>query len=300
VTDNEPRGHHLLAQLYQRGFANERNQVRVAERSTGRCYQANIEKVFKENDFNAFRDENGELCQDIERLLADHVDTPASRGFNALRGGEFPLPPDQREDVARFIAAQLTRGRHGRAKSSEFLTGLEAHVARLAAQHYTDAHWVARIGRVPTEDERRQLMSGELPEAPSEGPLLEMMLAPIDIATELLLQRTWTLVCFPEPSLFTSEEPVSLHGGGAVGNAEEVMLPVSITQALLLTHHGSGLGENILNAEAALAERFNLRTLAWPLSRNLLLSPDIERHPLPAHVDVPDCAEATLSVLRGE
>lgn len=305
MAKDDPRGHHLLAKLYQRGFANERDKVRVVARSTGASYTAGIAKVFKERDFYAFRDEDGELRQDVEKLLADEVEDPAAHGFAAMRAGEFPLVPEQREAVARFAAAQLVRGRHFRRQTEPFLQGLDRHTAALMAQHYTDAHWLNAIGRVPSEEEKTTWATSGLATADERKlQMLDAGLANIDEMTEHLLRRTWTLVGFQQPCLLTSEEPVTLWSPAGsslgVGNAEDIGLPVSTTQLLVLTHPGMGLPEEKAVGDDALAAKANARTLSWPPGERLLMSPDIDGHPLDAAL-VPTglAADETLAIIRG-
>jgi hypothetical protein len=257
--------------------------------------------VFAERDFNAFRDEDGELRQDVEKLLAYHVDTPAARGLQALRDGEFPLPNEQREDVARFMAAQLTRGRHFRETTGEAVGKVGAMMLRMAAQHYTDEHWLRTVGYVPTPEEVEALFHQEgFDIVPAQGLLLDAMLDPIDGGAELLFGRTWTLVRFSEPCLFTSEEPVIFGGGGGIAMADDIRLVVSPTSALVLSWPGRGLEENVLQGRREDAERINAQTLEWPPSRHLLLAPTVAAHPLPSEFSCEDCADLTLARLRGQ
>jgi len=297
----DPRRHHILAQLYQRGFANERDQVRVIERATGRCYVSNMANVFAEKDFNAFRDEDGELRQDVEKLLANHVDSPATSGLQALRDGVFPLSDDQREGVARFMAAQLTRGRHFRETTSEAMEKVGAMMLRVAAQYYTDDHWLRAVGYVPSPKEIEALArQDDFDIVPSQGPLLGAMLDSIDDMTEHLFRRIWTLVCFSEPYLFTSEEPVIFSGSGGIVTADEIRLVVCPTGILLLTLPGAGLEENVLQGHRENAEYINAQTLEWPPSRHLLLAPTVTAHPLPSDFSCADCAYLALTELRGQ
>jgi hypothetical protein len=55
-----PRNHHLLAKLYQRGFANENGQAGLLVRETGEWdAPRNIGTLFREPHFYAFVDEEG-------------------------------------------------------------------------------------------------------------------------------------------------------------------------------------------------------------------------------------------------
>lgn len=305
MAKNDPRGHHLLAKLYQRGFADDGDKVRVVVRSTGKTYTAGIVNVFKEHDFYAFRGEDGELRQDVETLFANEVEGPAGHGFAAMRAGVFPLAPEQREAVARFIAAQLVRGRHFRRQTEPFLQGLDRHMAALKAQHYTDAHWLSALGRVPSEEEKATWATHGLA-TPDERKrqMLDAGLANVDEMTDYLLRRAWTLVSFQQPCLLTSEEPVTLWSpaGGplGLGSAEDIGLPVSPTQLLVLVRPDMGLPEGKAVGDDALAAKANARTLAWRPAERLLMSPDIAGHPLDATLVPPGlCADDALAIIRG-
>lgn len=301
MAKNQPSWHHILAKLYQRGFADARDQAGVLVRSTGEWdAPRNITSIFRERNFNGFRDESGTWHQDFEELLSTHVDSPAGEGFKALRDGDFPLAPDRRDGVARFIAAQLTRGRQFRAQTDQFMRRLTTHINRLKAQNYTEAHWQASIGRVPSPEELQAL---DTEASTDRRELLQAMTGPIDEITPLVAARTWTLVTFDQPCLFTSEAPVTLwnaDGWAALGTADDIALPVSTTKALVLSWPESGLAEGLLPASEEFAARLNQRTLYWPLSEHLLLSLDVEAHPLPTDIDPSRCAAATLARLRGE
>src|SRR3954454_18421710 len=111
MADSEPRQHHHLPRFYQRGFANDREQIRVLDRKTGTEYTTNIVNVAQRRDWNAFEDEQGNRRQEVEKLLGDVIDAPAARAFHELRAGNFPFADEGlRAAVARFVAAQLTRG----------------------------------------------------------------------------------------------------------------------------------------------------------------------------------------------
>lgn len=69
--------------------------------------------------------------------------------------------------------------------------------------------------------------------------------------------------------------------------------------ALVLIWHGARLEEDVLPCRRSHAEARNARTLAWPPSNLLLLSPEAKEHPLPADSAGADCAPSTLATLRG-
>jgi hypothetical protein len=93
----DPRGHHLLPQTYQRGFANAKGQVRIVDRATGEEYTTHMHNAFKRRDWNAVKDEDGKLDHTAELLLAEGIDTPASPGLQQLRAGDPHLAPEDQD-----------------------------------------------------------------------------------------------------------------------------------------------------------------------------------------------------------
>jgi hypothetical protein len=85
----------------------------------------------------------------------------------------------------------------------------------------------------------------------------------------------------------------------AVGTADDIALPVSTSKALVLSWPGMGLDETVLPKEPDVAARLNDRMLWWPPARGLLVSLEVESHPLPAGVSWPRCAPKTVARLRG-
>lgn len=286
-----PRGHHLLAQLYQRGFAMKSGrswQVRIFNRSTGQVDLRNVVNAFKRRDWNTIKTEDGELDFAIEELLADRVDGPAAPAIAALRDGRFPLARELELALATFMGAQLTRGRMVRENLASFVERTSRQALRLAAQNYTDAHWQRMLGEVPSPAAVAALADSEkhVELKPTNALLLDALLGPIDEMADLLARRTWTLVGFDEPCLFTGEHPVvhvtGAGGGYGVVNAEQFHFPVSPTRTLLLSHPWSSWPEGRVRGTRALAERLNWATFIHPANGELLTHPELAAHPLPS------------------
>jgi hypothetical protein len=97
--------------------------------------------------------------------------------------------------------------------------------------------------------------------------------------SDVLSQRTWTLVSFEQPCLFTAENPLvhinpsgeSLGYGAAT--AERMHMPVSPSHALVLSHPWTSWPEATLGGTTELARRLNWAMLSYPSNRELLLHP---------------------------
>jgi uncharacterized protein DUF4238 len=290
---SEPRGHHQVAQFYQRGFARQRGktwQVAVLDRRTGERRIQNVANTFKQRDWNTVKDEDGNMNFAVEKALAELVDQPAAAAFHQLREGCYPLGTNARRDVARFVSAQLTRGRHIRDNLTTFMVEIGQRMVSLAAQNYTDEQWQEAIGEVPTEEQRAQLIDNEkhFQLVPTAAGLLDPLLANVEEIAAMLERRSWTLVRFPEPWLFAGEHlvihinPSGHEMGYGVATADQLYAPVSPTHALLMSFPWSRWPEALVNGTRELAERLNWATLIFPTSEQLLMHPDIARYPLPS------------------
>jgi hypothetical protein len=182
----EPRGHHFVAQLYQHGFARERRpgewQEVVLNRRTGEEYSANVRDIFKQRDWYAILDDEGNRDHVVENLLADLVDAPAAPAIEALREGRIPVEFSQRADIARFMAAQLTRGRSPRAAFSKFISDTQSQMLSLAAEHYSDEKWREILGEDLRPEMRERLIKNKehLEIKPTNAMLLRALLSPIN------------------------------------------------------------------------------------------------------------------------
>jgi hypothetical protein len=295
---SDPRKHHIVPQLYQKGFARQQGKgwyAVVLNRETGEARPpSNVRDIFAERDYNTVLDADGNRDFAAERLLAEHVEDAAKHGLDALRAGAFPLSDVDHEQLAIFIAAQLSRGRALRSNFSEALSEVLGMALSMSAQHGSDEHFESIIGNPLTADERQRLLHNKehMTIRPTNAALLKPMLAAITAIAERLLMRTWSLVIFPDPCLFTGEHPV-VHitpyadsMGYGVATAERLYMPVSTTAALVLSHPWAEWPEAVVDGTEELARRLNWAMLTHPSNRELLLHPDIAQHPLPSPAEL--------------
>ena len=295
---SDPRKHHIVPQVYQKGFARPRGKgwyAVVVDRETGQARPpSSVRDIFAERDYNTVFDAKSNRDFGAERLLAEHVEDAAKHGLDALRAGSFPLTDTDREQVAIFMAAQLSRGRALRSNFSDALSEVMSMALSMSAQYGSDEHFESVLGHRLTADERERLLHNKehMTIRPTNAALLKPMLATIAPIAEKLLMRTWTLVMFPEPCLFTGEHPVvhiNPYGdprGYGVVTAERLYMPVSTSTALVLSHPWAGWPEAVVHGTEELARRLNWAMLTHPSNRELLLHPDIAQHPLPSPAEL--------------
>jgi hypothetical protein len=295
---SDPRKHHIVPQLYQKGFARQQGKgwyAVVLNRETGEARPpSNVRDIFAERDYNTVLDADGNRDFGAELLLAEHVEDAAKHGLDALRAGAFPLSDIDRQQVAIFMAAQLSRGRALRTNFGEALSEVMSMALSMSAQYGSDEHFESVLGHPLSADERERLLHNKehMTIRPTTAALLKPMLATIAPIAEKLLMRTWTLVVFPEPCLFTGEHPV-VHinpsadsMGYGVATAERLYMPVSTTTALVLSHPWAGWPEAVVHGTEELAKRLNWAMLTHPSNRELLLHPNVSQHPLPSPAEL--------------
>jgi len=268
----------------------------MVDRRTGQARgPMTVRDIFAERDYNTIIDADGNRDFAAERLLAEHVEDVAAPGLDALRAGRFPLGERDREHVALFMAAQLSRGRTIRNNLAEAISEAMSMALSLSAQNASDEHFEQVLGHPLSAAEREALIHNRkhMTIRPTNAAILRATLSSIaELADMLLMQRTWTLVAFPNPCLFSGEHPVvhinpsgESHGYGVV-TAERLYMPVSTTVALVLSRPWTGWPEKVVSGTEELARRLNWAMLTEPSNFELLLHPDIEQHPLPSAAEL--------------
>ena len=285
----DPRHHHFVPQGYQKGFANDRNQVTVVDRHTGETFTSHTRNVFQRRDWNTFEGEHGERFFEVEENLGRIIDGPSAVCFAHLREGELELRPEERFLLCHFMAMQLVRGVQPREQLRRSATEVNNLILSLNATHLTPDQWMERVGEVPTRRTLARMASN--PESlgiqPAEGFLSQTLMSHQHEVAEMLEMRTFTVVEFDDDSLFTGEFPfVHINPSGqtmgyGVATAERLYLPVSPRVAIVLSHPWSGWPEGIVNGDAGLAKRLNWAMYSHPNNRQILQHPDTGQFPMP-------------------
>jgi phosphoribosyl-dephospho-CoA transferase len=289
---SDPRKHHFVAQTYQRGFARRKGksfQVRILNKATGDDGIHNVRDAFSQRDWNTIKTEDGLKEFGVERVLAEHIDAEAAAALAATREHDFPLSRPDREALAMFMAAQLSRGRAVREGLAESIVEVHRLLLREAAASYSDERLREVTGREPSAELRDMMANSEkyLEIQPTNAMLLQAMFSSVQEIAELLDKRTWTLARFSSPCLFTGEHPfVHINPSGeslgfGVITAEQLYLPTSPTQAVLLSHPWTSWPDARVEGATELATRLNWAMLTHPSNEELLLHPNVPSHPLP-------------------
>lgn len=292
--------HHLLPQLHQRYFGNERGMIAVVDRATGRRYTAPIRDAVAERDFYTSVDNDGALDGRSDHLLTWIEGNAAPVIERIVRLGLFqPFPPpfDDRESLCLFLAFQKTRGRAAR-RMTELMGDTYMHVmVPKDMDEEQAAAWLRARDEEPTPEAIAQVRSlseivDDVEFVPDPNAHIGAM-GPLALKLfEELITRPWYLAVYDKPSLVTCDEPVVLffeqgHPPGhrtGMAFADQIWFPMS-PRHLLILGRGDRYGPpRRFDADPSSVGDVNLR-IAANAYESILMHPD---HDHLAGIDVPE------------
>jgi hypothetical protein len=209
---SDPRRHHFVAQTYQRGFARRKGkafQLRILNKRSGEGGIRNVRDAFSQRDWNTIKTAEGLKEFGVERVLAEYIDAEAAPALEATREHRFPLSRSDREALAMFMSAQLSRGRAAREGLAESIVEVNRLLLRLGASNYSDERLREITGQEPSAELREMMANSDeyIEIQPTNAMLLQSMLSSVQEIAEIIDMRTWTLARFDSPCLFTGEHP---------------------------------------------------------------------------------------------
>jgi hypothetical protein len=293
--------HHYLPKFYLRAFADERKRVTVTDRATGEETTDTIRRLLAEPGYYTVRSDADEEDHQLIEGIYQRFESQGAPVHAAMLADEYPPSDTQRERWAAFMALQMTRGPAFRAWMSRTTDEFGKMTLRQAARapdsywKHQHAEWAkTREGPEPppslTRQQRRWLTEGDRFDVrPSREHVIEMSFEPADTLASLYYAMDWRLVRFPEPCLLTSDNPITYwkrapatYGTGMNPVAyDEVRMPLSPTQALVLTPPESDENETIYDCGRDVAALLNWNTLRSVPCTQYVRCPDVKHHPLP-------------------
>lgn len=214
-----PHKHHIVPASYLvRWEANGR--LWATDVLQHRSFPIRAKKIARETDF--YRLEGDDLDPDsvpplIVETMLGNIEEPAIAAIDhliALADGE-QLMGDDRFTLANFLAIQVLRGRHFRARFELMSAGL----FRRTMDELTSEKVRDHFGQDLSDDEVAEhidaydrIKSGELGIAPTKASSIKMALSMLEVFGFLLYKRRWVVYRSAVP-LVTSDEPVVLLGG---------------------------------------------------------------------------------------
>lgn len=120
-----------------------------------------------------------------------------------IEDGVWPLPADERSQLADYIAVQVTRGRDHRRQLGRQLMETVREMASSEPEEYE------RLLLLPGAPATIDLEADELPAAfVTHAHLVQMLWAGLSVP-DMIKARRWDLITFSQPALITSDAPVA-------------------------------------------------------------------------------------------
>lgn len=296
--DKADAAHHRLPQFYLRGFAGASGRLDLLDPTSARTRSRALKNTFAETGYYTFADAEGQRLA-LAEVAYEDIENHAARVHRLLLSGAPPAALDvmQRSYYAFLLAVQITRGEHFRAFDAELAERMGRSALRLKAAHAE--RWWERFyaeqeaAGEPVEITRERFVEfverGEFSLSHSRAMTVSLSLSAVRDLAEIFFRFSWHVLHFPEPCLFTAEEPIAYwvaperpfpeRGIGPL-TADEVRFPLSPRAALILTHPRFAYPDRKGSAGLRLAAWLNYWTWIAHPAATLVLNPDIA-HPLP-------------------
>lgn len=276
------RRHHTVPRLLLRRFADGKRLTRVPL-DGGPRRLVGIADVTVHSDFYSMRDENGELDDTVENLLADVEDKAAGAIRKAIDDGVWPLPIEERAVLAEWIAAQHVRIPAARTAHNEMADHLGKVMIAMGGRPEIRRH-LEENATEPVSDEEVEALWAEVTDF--DGYYAEMsvndhmlsMGQSMATAYEVFMARSWGLIQFERRTLLIPDHPVTLVRdedmppwfGVGIANADKILMPIDRRAAIIMAGPGSDV---FYPASTKAAKELNQR-FAWNARKELFHHPD--------------------------
>lgn len=252
MTDGTKHNHHTVPKFYLRGFSkkNDKNEKIIVLKLPGDTYtEQRIDTASVMRDYYIIDPEEFQShdvkADDFENWLDEEFESHTGIVFQKINQDEWPLNPDDRATLAKFITLQYMRVPAHRDSINESKT-LIAY-ADLASNGRENLRSGIRtyFGEDYTEESLDKIWS-EIEdgtfrvESHSNTHLVTIMDELSDMA-KFFMGRPWFLAKFSHRTLFTSDNPVVIvpnYEGVPTGlaDAPEILFPLNRTTAIIMSN----------------------------------------------------------------
>jgi len=253
------RNHHLVPKMYLRNFADHNEKLTAVSRQpphtphTSTVNNACNQVGFYELPPDELEDDHplrGGIDPETIEAFFSQVEGDAVPIIDAMLAGAFPLPPNDRDTLALFVALQMTRSWTYRSRVQQATNLLSPDLIQLSLKEDKIRSFLAAQGESAG---RRavQKFRNEMIERPPKITLPQGYLVTsavknaLELFLPLILARPWRLLQFGEDVLLTSDQPVGLWSPGlnqpsmGLGVALMAYLPLNPSTALAIATNGS-------------------------------------------------------------
>ncbi|WP_055548669.1 DUF4238 domain-containing protein [Streptomyces kanamyceticus] len=276
------RRHHTVPRLLLRRFADGQRIMRVPL-DGGERRLVGIADVTVQRDFYSMLDENGQLDDTVEDMLAE-LEGKAAKVIREITDGAWPLPVAERAVLAEWMAAQYARIPAARKARNEMADHLGKVMIAMGGKPEIRRR-LEETSTEPVSDEQVDALWDELTDF--DGYYAEMsvnehmasMGQSMRTACEVFMARSWGLIKFEHRTLLIPDHPVTLvraddaprFRGVGIGNAAGILMPIDRRVAIIMASPGHD--DFIERPNTKLAKELNQR-FADNARRELFHHPD--------------------------
>jgi hypothetical protein len=260
---SQAKRHHYVPEFYLKRFADAKGKIRVYRSHTRLpAYETSTKNAAVKTGLYTIAADDGQTSGALESELAK-IEAKAQDAISRSLGGTFPLPSDERSDLALFIALQFVRTpeekeRHGVVVDTIEKSFYEGMTEEWARERLTE------IGKKPTDDLVALVMDiSRNPESyvfrthPNDF-LRAMVQVAVQGVAPVLSKKAWWLGTSTGPSFITGDHPLVLidhpaglspYRGGGLLRAEEVFFPLDRHHVLTLRNSPGFEGRTLVPRE---------------------------------------------------
>ncbi|MGJ8720591.1 MAG: DUF4238 domain-containing protein [Salinibacterium amurskyense] len=229
----KPKRHHTVPKFYLEGFADGK-LLHVVNVQDGSEYDTNIVNATVESHFYRVSDHPTDPGA-FEAALSE-AEGVAAGILRSIAEGVWPLSANDRFAFAQFMTLQFLRVQGHRQQMDHAIAAI---LRGLAAD---DPAEFERILSLPGAPEGVDFANGEVPALVSSAVHIQQISTLIPALVGHLLDRPWELVRFDQPSLITSDEPLtpipnpreSQNVGLGLANSWALLFPLTRELALVM------------------------------------------------------------------
>ncbi len=196
----KPKRHHTVPKFYLDGFADGR-MIHSVNIQDGKEHNTNVVNATAESHFYRVPDHPTDPGA-FEAALSK-TESVAAGILRSIDQGDWPLGPGDRLAFAQFMTLQFLRVPSHRRQMHHAIASILRDLAT------NDPTEFERILSLPGAPEGIDFANGEVPALVSSAAHIQQISTLIPELVGHLLGRPWELVRFDQPSLITSDEPLT-------------------------------------------------------------------------------------------
>jgi hypothetical protein len=229
----KPKRHHTVPKFYLEGFADGK-MLHAVNIQDGSKHKTNVVNATAESHFYRVPDHPTDPGA-FEAALSE-AEGVAAGILRSIAEGAWPLSANDRFAFAQFMTVQFLRVQSHRRQMHHAIAAILRGLATDEPAEFE------RILSLPGAPEGVDFANGEVPALVSSAVHIQQISTLIPALVGHLLDRPWELVTFDQPSLITSDEPLtpipnprdSQNVGLGLENSWALLFPLTREVALVM------------------------------------------------------------------